>query len=273
MNEADAVERFKTLLASGALGPLVRKPLSTPSGAATSLMNLWLDFEGYIEQTGEFPPVMFADRDTLNIWAAEHTLTCEPISGYKESDILYIHGYGRKGCQYDAIWTRARFDDYREAVKAYWLKHWFCDGNTPAMRQDFDEACRAVHMDHVINRARLREHHSEAWVLLMPVPVEANRDFGWRVESKLGVVPPEAEIILLHPILMQKLFTFRGQPRTLLELQDAVLEVEAKMKGSAPYRNLVIDALLESYFEFGPDLIAELMAYEGRDIQVDQTSD
>ena len=91
-------------------------------------------------------------------------------------------------------WARASHKPYRAA----WAPHHArADGQAR-------EQLRALHADHVINKARLAAHYPEAWVMLFPVPDRSNSPFGSAVEKALPDVPPGLD---LDPLVLFKLLS------------------------------------------------------------------
>ena len=73
--------------------------------------------------------------------------------------------------------------------------------------------------DHVLNRASLA-HLPEAWVLLFPVPADANRAMGAHVERHLPSAAKEEEELLIDAAQFLKLLTGYF-PRTAAEFEHA----------------------------------------------------
>jgi hypothetical protein len=84
--------------------------------------------------------------------------------------------------------------------------------------------------DHVLNRASLKQI-PDAWVMLFPVPADANRGFGRTVERFRPSVKPGTRTIPLTPETTFKLFC-GAMPRNRSELQKLKTTLAGQLRAS-----------------------------------------
>lgn len=164
---------------------------------------------------GHSLPAMFSDVDRLRRWAGRLGLRAKPVSGIKPTLALDVSG-SVAGEPYYQTWASVRFSSYARALRAAALH--YCEVDRVSLA--------GIHADHVINRARLK-NHKDAWVMLFPVPREANSPFG-AIERRLANVPEQVTRIDLTPLVALKLFCGR-LPRTETELALAMNDVRGQL--------------------------------------------
>jgi hypothetical protein len=160
---------------------------------------------------------MFSTLAGLRRWASQHDLGMRPMTGVSPTSALRVKGQYRCGSRatdhrYDQVWARIKYSCYAKALQASAL-HFANIGRA---------SLAGIHADHVINRARLG-HHPQAWVMIFPVPREANSPFG-SIERRLAIVPQGQTRIDLTPLIALKLYC-GFLPRTQRELDSAMIDV------------------------------------------------
>lgn len=179
------------------------------------VMRARLDFSTYLEEFGSPPPVMFSDLVGLESWAYNNNLEVNAVPGDRKGNFRHVtndtvSSY-KQQLVYSQLWVRASHPNYRSVFAAWHAK---CD--RIAIKQLSD-----LHADHVINRRRLREFHPNAWVVLFPVPADANITFGSRIEKKLLSIDANQHSVYLEALYAFKLFTGH-MPKTKVELEIAM---------------------------------------------------
>jgi len=126
------------------------------------IMSLRMDICCIIEDDGSPPPVMFGNFHLLEKWATYHGLDILKIDGIRTTSAVRMTGFYRvysKGIEfgYNHVWVRAGYTRYIKALEAAAAGHRIGKSDLAA-----------IHADHVINRARLKEI-PDAWVAIFPV--------------------------------------------------------------------------------------------------------
>ncbi|MBY5448097.1 hypothetical protein HFO91_00165 [Rhizobium leguminosarum] len=172
----------------------------------------------------------------LYAWAFERDLQIKRAWDLADGEIcritpLYPRSRTPGTAGYDKIWVRVSSDLYRtglqhQALSAFKL--------TP-------KELTGVHADHIINRARLK-NHPDGWVCLFPVPARANTHFGSVVERKLAPVDGSVDRIDLSPLVAFKLFCGIF-PRSPVQLDTAMKSIRGQWHTQFPHIQDFIDEM------------------------------
>lgn len=208
---------------------------------AYSVMRSRLDIDGYRTKYGCFPPGMFTNLDVLDEWIfdMEHRpdgaiIVKRKLAEFSSNDVLVLTAEAGSLIRYESVWVRAKWKSYRDAMKAHLEKD-----------QAGYDGIKSVDADHVINRQRILENHHDGWVMLMPVPLEANRAFGSAIEKGLPPIDPATKFRLIEPLLLLK--TFAG---TSIQNLTDLRALEAQIAGQMEHddtKDETVQAALSEY--------------------------
>ena len=197
-----------------------------------------------LEEENTPPPVMFSSRVGLVTWAEEHGLCCDNLKEHDKNFALRVHGDYRAAntyFRYEHVWVLASYRQYglaqRDAADLIYSR-----GNIDPASIDEEleedgsdrvppsEALRVhkVDADHVINKSSLKEHQPEAWVLLFPVPRNANRGFGAKFERFYPSVSAETNRVDLPSEVAFKLYC-GAMPKTKEQFVRAMGKVRGQL--------------------------------------------
>lgn len=199
-----------------------------------------------LEEEKRPPPVMFASKDGLKAWAGGHGLHCVKLKEHDEDRVLHIHGEFRtteNHFRYEHVWVQASYWNYRQAQKDavdLFYKRVGIDSSCNDNAADDLESeiysvlpsgllrIHKVDADHVINKGSLSKYQPEAWVLLFPVPRNANRGFGAKIEKGYPSVLSETLSVDLPPQVAFKFFS-GAMPKTKHQFERAMRKVRGIM--------------------------------------------
>jgi hypothetical protein len=178
-----------------------------------------MDVVVHIEEEGECPPALFANRQRLTEWANKRRLEILPVGNRSIENVCQLTNDTPRSLRlgetlvYDQLWVRASYTAYRSA-----FRDWHA-GRDKVLAIDL----AGLHADHVCSRALLRRQYSDAWVVLFPVPSRANTGFGSRIERKLclGALPSKEA---LDALMLFKLLC-GVMPKSNVELEHALVTV------------------------------------------------
>ncbi|MGG6893764.1 hypothetical protein [Rhizobium sp. BR 315] len=195
-----------------------------------------LDFATMYEEDGELPPLFFRNLSMLYTWAISRGLLVKRLAEVDCCGAYRISGQYRgintpASWGYDQIWVRVACNQYRTALQTQALSTFNLSGRDLS----------GIHADHVINRARLKEHLG-GWVCLFPVPARANTHFGSVVERKMPPVPAHVDRIDLSPLVAFKLFC-GVFPRSPIQLEAAMKDIRGQWHTPFPHVHRFIDAM------------------------------
>ena len=197
-----------------------------------------------LEEENIPPPVMFSSKKSLTLWACKHDLCRDNLKNHDEDSVLRIHGnyHTTKGfCfRYDHVWVCVKYGEYRRAQNdAVDLVYSVAGVDTSNLDEeppedDTDtvlpsEALKVykVDADHVINKGSLKALQTEAWVLLFPVPRNANRGFGAKFEKYYPSVSAATDRLDLPPEVAFKIFC-GAMPKTKQQFARAMGKVRGQ---------------------------------------------
>ena len=221
-----------------------------------------------LEEENRPPPVMFASKDGLEAWARARGLRCVELTEHAEDCVLHVHGdYHTKTnhFRYEHVWVLASYGNYgqaqRDAVDLIYTAACIDPLSIDEEPDDLDsetdsvspsEALRVhkVDADHVINKKSLSEHQPNAWVLLFPVPRNANRGFGAKFEKFYPSISAETVRVDLPPSVAFKIFS-GAMPKTKQQFARAMLKVRGLMDPGLDVTREYVDemeAALAPYF-------------------------
>lgn len=178
-----------------------------------------MDVAVHIEEEGECPPALFANRGRLIEWASKRRLEIRQVGNRSIENVCQVTnetpGSLRLGetLVYDQLWVRASYTAYRSA-----FRDWHA-GRDKVSATDL----AGLHADHVCSRALLRRQYSDAWVVLFPVPSGANTAFGSKIERRLcrGALPSKEA---LDALMLFKLLC-GVMPKSSVEFEHALITV------------------------------------------------
>jgi len=186
-----------------------------------------LDIDGYRVQYQRLPPAFCGSKGRLDEWVYDMErrgghpsvpIDITPLVGIDQKHAVLLSSRPDSAVRYQAVWVQAEWDDYRKAMMAFMATQGL-SGN----------GIKTVDADHVINRARV-EGHKDAWLLLMPVPLDVNRSYGSAVEKKLDPIPSDPDgIALIEPVTLLKAFS-DSAIRSVADLDDKLRELFGKME-------------------------------------------
>ncbi|HEL3005578.1 TPA: hypothetical protein UM358_000499 [Stenotrophomonas maltophilia] len=131
-------------------------------------------------------------------------------------------GRPEDGLFIDAVWVKAASSRYRDALNERDRRAGLVEEKLP----------RALHVDHIVNRASLSEMHEAKqipWVMLFAVPAQANTNFGNSVERHLPKISADKGQEFLSAIHIFKLYT-TDWPRNTAEFDKALDQIGAQIQ-------------------------------------------
>ena len=192
-----------------------------------SVISARLNIDGYRVLYRSFPPAFFGSIGRLREWTYDmqarggyppvqiHEV---PLDGIDQKYAVLLSSEPGSAVQYESVWVQAEWNGYREAMKSYMATQGV-DG----------DGIKTVDADHVINRARV-DGHKDAWLMLMPVPLDVNRSYGSAVEKKLPPIPPNCNGIgLIEPVTLLKAFS-NSAIHSVGDLDDTLKKLFGQME-------------------------------------------
>lgn len=241
--------------------PLPHDPL--PDGASTFLMTARWNIEDHlISNDGAFPPAMFAMFSELSAWAESKDLTIRSLEEHSLDNACLVvnEEYGEE--RYEAVWVRVGYSRYRDAMEAH-IRRCFIPCGTigpngmerhdplPEHVARMDAALKHIHGDHVINVARLKTHHSDGWVMLLPVIKESNSGYGSKIERRLGAIDKHVMRVDVDELILFKLYGGAKPPQD----RESVDKVISMLNGSIlnfPHKQRILESAKKRYLEMVP---------------------
>ena len=208
---------------------------------AYSVMTARLDIDGYRAHYGCFPPGMFKNEDALDEWIFDMQyrpngciIKKSRLNQFNPKNVLLLSTEAGSKIHYESLWVRASWGDYREAMKEYLQRN-----------RAGDKGVKSVDADHVINRERVLSNHPDAWLMLMPVPLSANRAFGSAIEKKLPPIDAYLDSSLIEPFVILKTFS-QNSIKNLGELESLAAEIAGQMEGGET-KDAALEVALSEY--------------------------
>ncbi|MEJ2793217.1 hypothetical protein WAE56_07350 [Iodobacter sp. LRB] len=198
-----------------------------PGGASTYVLKFRMDLSIYVEENdGEFPPAMFASRIKLEEWTSKNNFSIKKVGKKNSRNYLLMKN---EYLSIDFLWVRASFISYRALFKRYVVDTNIYEKPTSTPDESYHKfisnfkfALPFIHADHVINQARLKKNHPDAWVMLFPTSSAANSSFGSKVEKTLADIPENIDKYFIDPILLLQLYCTGLSPKNEVDLQRSI---------------------------------------------------
>ncbi|RDU97859.1 hypothetical protein DWV00_15000 [Trinickia dinghuensis] len=189
----------------------------------------------WFEMKQELPPAMFHSRAALESWAQGNGINVQPFPNASSDKTVLLRKLGSQP-EYEALWVRVDFREYRNVMKKYLRRFYLSkkDHRGKQLSKDrqvsneavLEAAAKHFDADHVIARHRLGNHRINGWVMLLPVPKGSNRGFGSRVEKWASRVAKDVPTIAITPLLLLKLYGVTSPPKDKLNF-DKFMEMLA----------------------------------------------
>jgi hypothetical protein len=205
-----------------------------------SVVTSRLDIDGYLTQYDQLPPGMFKDSSALDEWLCDMTsrpghpsvsISKIALKGFDTEEVVILESGSGSSIHYRALWVRAKYGQYRNAMKAYLTTY-----------KAGDDGLKSVDADHVINRHRVKSQYPDAWLMLMPVPNEANRGFGSAIEKNFEKINLDRDSWLIEPVVLLKSFAVTS-PKSYAEVKALISQLEGQMENGTAKSQTLIQAL------------------------------
>lgn len=191
-----------------------------------------LDFAAYFELNGEFPPVMFSEKQYLERWGKRHQMQISPIKGISIDDAILMSSSAVS--HYECIWVRTGANNYRKALEA--------QGETYGLTSN---ELQHVDADHIANRQRMADI-AKSWVVLLPVPWQSNRTFGSGFERMFEKIAAGTEQLTFEPLMTLKLFLVEI-PLTMDQLDASIKDLRGQLAEANGAREQLISELISDF--------------------------